>query len=231
MRTLNLAAIATAALVTTVIAQAAKEASVEKRLVETNVVLNEMMKADDKGIPQDLLGQAQCVVVIPGLKKAGFVVGGAYGKGFAVCHKPGGTGWTAPASVRIEGGSFGLQIGAYETDLILIVKNESGMKKLLEDKFTLGGDASAAAGPLGRSASAQTDAQMRAEILSYSRSRGVFAGLTLTGATLRPDNDDNLALYGKPVTNKEILAGEVTPPAAASALETSLSKFAARKSS
>jgi lipid-binding SYLF domain-containing protein len=165
------------------------------------------------------------------LKKAGFIVGGKYGKGFAVCHKPGGKGWSAPAAVRIEGGSFGLQIGASETDVILIVQNESGMKKLLEDKFTLGGDAEATAGPVGRNASAQTDAQMRAEILSYSRSRGIFAGISLSGATLRPDDDDNMELYGKRMTNKEILAGGIPMPAAAKRLDMALSKYAVRKTS
>jgi lipid-binding SYLF domain-containing protein len=188
-----------------------------------------MMAASDKGVPQDLLDQAQCVVVIPGLKKAGFIVGGKYGKGFAACRKAGGHGWTAPAAMRIEGGSFGLQIGASETDVILIVKNESGMHKLLEDKFTLGAGAEVTAGPVGRDLSAQTDAQMRAEILSYSRSRGVFAGLTLNGATLRPDKDDNIALYGHDTSNKEILTGTIAPPAAAADFERALDKYSMRK--
>lgn len=207
----------------------ASEAEV-KRLEAGTTVLNEMLGGpSDKGIPQELLEQAQCVVVVPGLKKAGFIVGGKYGKGFAACRKPGGAGWTAPAAVRIEGGSFGLQIGASETDVILIVKNQSGMNKLLRDKFTLGAEASAAAGPVGRDASAQTDAQMRAEILSYSRSRGVFAGLSLAGATLREDKDDNHDLYGRDITNKEILSGAVPAPSEAATLEQTLSKYSMRK--
>jgi lipid-binding SYLF domain-containing protein len=228
MNLIRLAAATTAALITVVGAQATSP-KVEKRLEQASVVLNEMMGASDKGVPQDLLSQAQCVVVIPGLKKAGFIVGAKYGQGFAVCRKAGGRGWSAPGAVRIEGGSFGLQIGASETDVILVVKNESGMHKLLEDKFTLGAGAEATAGPVGRDLSAQTDVQMRAEILSYSRSRGVFAGLTLNGATLRPDKDDNTDLYGHEVTQKEILSGEVPPPPAAAPLEHALDKYSMRK--
>jgi SH3 domain-containing YSC84-like protein 1 len=202
---------------------------VDDRLANANTVLGEMMRADDKGVPQDLLNTAQCVVVIPGVKKAGFIIGAKYGKGFAVCHKPSGHGWSAPAAIRVEGGSFGFQIGASETDAILIVQNESGMRKLLQDKFTLGADASVAGGPLGRDLSAETDAQMHAEILSYSRSRGLFAGIALTGATLRPDDDDNTALYGPGMTNKQILAGEVKWPVAAAPLEHRLDKYAERR--
>ncbi len=200
-----------------------------KRLDSSAVVLKEMLGADDKGVPKDLVQKAQCVVVIPNLKKAGFIVGGKYGKGFAACRKAGDTGWTGPAAVRIEGGSFGLQIGASETDVILIVKNKSGVEKLMEDKFTLGAGAEATAGPLGRDLSAQTDLQMRAEILSYSRSRGVFAGLTLTGATLRPDKDDNAEIYGRATTNKEILNGSVMAPASAASFESALRTYSVTK--
>ena len=206
-----------------------KVEKVDDRLASANAVLGEMMRADDKGVPQDLLNRARCIVVIPGAKKAGFIVGVKYGKGFAVCHKASGAGWTAPAAMRVEGGSFGFQIGASETDAIIIVQNESGMHKLLEDKFTLGGDASVAAGPLGRDLSAETDAQMHAEMLSYSRSRGLFAGIALTGATLRPDEDDNIAMYGSAMTNKQILAGDVKAPAAAMPLEHRLDKYAVMK--
>jgi lipid-binding SYLF domain-containing protein len=203
---------------------------VEKRLDAATTVLNEMLGGpSDKGVPQELLEQAQCVVVVPGLKKAGFIVGGKYGKGFAACRKPGGAGWTAPAAVRIEGGSFGFQIGASETDVILIVRNQSGMNKLLQDKFTIGAGAEVTAGPVGRDLSAQTDAQMHAEILSYSRSRGVFAGLTLSGATLREDKEDNLALYGHAITNKEILSGAVPPPPVAEKFEATLARYSMRK--
>lgn len=231
MKILKSAAVFTAGLMSTFAMQAAdREMKVEDRLAAANVVLGEMMRADDKGVPQDLLNRAQCVVVIPGAKKAGFIIGAKYGKGFAVCHKPGGHGWTAPAAMQVEGGSFGFQIGASETDAILIIQNEGGMRKLLQDKFTLGGDASIAGGPLGRDLSAETDAQMHAEIL-YSRSRGLFAGIALTGATLRPDHDDNMAMYGQGVDSKQILTGDVKPTPAAMPLEHRLDKYAVRKSS
>src|SRR5580658_8824153 len=169
----------------------AKAGDAADRLSAAADVLTDMMKASDKGIPQDLMNKADCVIIVPGLKKAAFLVGGKYGRGFAACRQPGGTGWTAPAAIRIEGGSFGLQIGGSEQDVLLLVMNQTGMKRLLTDKFTLGGEASAAAGPVGREATAQTDVNLRAEMLSYSRSRGLFAGLSLQGATLRPDKDAN----------------------------------------
>jgi len=208
---------------------AAKEADAVKRLDSSATVLKEMLGADDKGVPKELIEQAQCVVVIPNLKKAGFIVGAKYGKGFAACRKAGDTGWTAPAAVRIEGGSVGFQIGASETDVILIVKNKSGVEKLLQNKFTLGAGAEVTAGPLGRDLSAQTDAQMHAQILSYSRSRGIFAGLTLNGATLRPDMDDNTEIYGHPTTNNEILSGSVPAPASAAAFESALRSYSVVK--
>jgi lipid-binding SYLF domain-containing protein len=200
-----------------------------ERLDAAADVLTDMMRASDKGIPQDLMNKASCVVIVPNLKKAGFIVGAKYGRGFAMCRRAGGTGWTAPASMRVEGGSFGLQIGGTEQDIILLVMSESGMKHLLSDKFTLGGDASAAAGPLGRDASAETDAELHAEMLSYSRSRGLFGGLTLEGATLRPDKDANKELYGRDVENKTILEGGVQTPAAAAKLEELLNKNSSRR--
>src|SRR5579864_3793814 len=166
----------------------------EKRTRESAAVLREILDAKDKGIPEDLLEKAQCVGVVPNLKRAGFIIGAKYGKGVVVCREPNGQGWSAPSTTRIEGGSIGLQIGAGETDVVFIVMNKRGMDKLMEDKFTIGADASAMAGPIGRSAEARTDAMMHAEILSYSRSRGVFAGVSLEGATLRPDNEDNQKL-------------------------------------
>jgi lipid-binding SYLF domain-containing protein len=199
------------------------------RLDESSDVLTDMMKASDKGIPQDLMNRSSCVIIVPNLKKAGFVIGAKYGRGFAVCRKASGTGWSAPAGIRIEGGSFGLQIGASEQDVILLVMN-SGMKRLLGDKFTLGGEASAAAGPIGREATAQTDAAMNAEMLSYSRSRGLFAGISLQGATLRPDDDANKELYGKDLRNKEILTGNVDTPAAGAKLDSLLNKNSSRRS-
>ena len=195
-----------------------------RRLELSAIVLNEIMSAPDKGIPQDLFDKAACVVIVPGLKKGAFIIGGKYGKGFIECRRQGGA-WSAPGAVRVEGGSFGFQIGGSETDVVLLVMNERGAEKLLSSKFTVGADASAAAGPVGRSSSAQTDAQMHAEILSWSRSRGVFAGISLEGATLRPDDDSNRDLYGKRLGNHEIVLGNTPPPAAASKLIEELRKY------
>lgn len=192
-----------------------REAKVADRLDASVDTLVDMTHAADNGIPQDLMEKAHCVIVIPGMKKAGFIFGAKYGRGFASCRRAGGAGWTAPAAMQVEGGSVGFQIGASETDVVLLVMNDRGMKHLLADKFTIGGDASAAAGPIGRSASAQTDAMMHAEMLSYSRSRGLFAGISLEGATLRPDEDSDRELYGHRITNREILTGNVKTPAEA----------------
>jgi lipid-binding SYLF domain-containing protein len=202
--------------------------SPEKHIRESAAVLSEIMGAKDRGIPEDLLQKAQCVGIIPNLKRAGFIVGAKYGKGIVTCRT--GTGWSAPEIVRIEGGSIGLQIGAGETDVVFLVMNERGMNRLMEDKFTLGGDASVMAGPVGRSAEAETDAMMHAEILAYSRSRGVFAGISLEGATLRPDKDDNRALYGANVTPQEILHGRVNPPAGADQLYAELNHYPSKNS-
>jgi lipid-binding SYLF domain-containing protein len=192
-----------------------REAKVDDRLDAAVDTLADMTHAADNGIPQDLLENAHCVIVIPGMKKAGFIFGAKYGRGFASCRRPNNRGWSAPAAMRVEGGSVGFQIGASETDVVLLVMNDRGMKHLLTDKFTIGGDATAAAGPVGRGASAQTDAMMHAEMLSYSRSRGLFAGISLEGATLRPDEDANRELYGRRTTNRQILTGNFkTPPEA-----------------
>ena len=201
----------------------------QKRISESATVLNEIMSANDKSIPEDLLEKAQCVGIIPNLKRAGFIVGGKYGKGIVVCRAAGG--WSAPSMVRVEGGSVGLQIGAGETDVVFIVMNQRGMDKLMKDKFTIGADASAMAGPVGRSSEARTDAMMHAEILSYSRSRGVFAGISLEGATLRPDADDNREAYGRAVTQEEVLHGRVKPPAGSDALYAELNRYAPSKAS
>jgi lipid-binding SYLF domain-containing protein len=200
--------------------------SYEQRLADSTTVLHEMSQASDKGIPQDLLQKARCVVVVPGLKKVAFIGGGKYGRGYASCVTR--KGWSPPAAVRIEGGSFGLQLGGSSTDVIMLVLNEGGMKKLLSDKFTLGGEAAAAAGPVGRNTSADTDVLMKAEILSWSRSRGVFAGLSLEGATLRQDQDENAKLYGKPLTNEEILTGTVKRPATAGPFLAQLQHFSGK---
>jgi lipid-binding SYLF domain-containing protein len=230
MRTTILTILAAGAFVITPMAMAEKESGAADRLDASADVLRDMMHADDKGIPQDLMNRAQCVVVIPNMKKAGFIWGAKYGRGYAVCRRRGGTGWTAPAGMRIEGGSFGLQIGGSESDAVVLVNNESGMKHLLEDKFTLGGDATVAAGPVGRDASAQTDVALHAEMLSYSRSRGLFAGIALEGATLRPDKDADRELYGRDITNREILTGgDIKAPVAAERLERALNRESARK--
>jgi SH3 domain-containing YSC84-like protein 1 len=201
-----------------------REIRVDDRLDASADTLADMMKAADKGVPQDLLDKAKCVVVVPGMKKAGFILGAKFGRGFAACRRGGGTGWSAPAAIRVEGGSVGFQIGASETDVVLLVMNDGGMKHLLSDKFTIGAEATGAAGPIGRDTSAQTDAKLNAEILSYSRSRGLFAGVSLEGATLRPDEDTNKELYGRQATNREILTGDFKTPASAQAFERRLNR-------
>ena len=200
-----------------------------KRLNEAAAVFSEIMAAPDKGIPQDLLGKAHCVVIVPGLKTAAFIFGGKYGKGYLSCRSRSGTGWSAPGTVRIEGGSVGFQIGGSETDLIMLVMSERGADKLLSSKFTLGAEGSVAAGPVGRTATAQTDAQMHAEMLSWSRSQGLFAGLALEGATLRQDLDDNAKLYGKKLQNRQIVTTGVRAPKAAAKLIALLNKYSARE--
>lgn len=207
----------------------AKDNEAAARLEAAADVMTDMMHTSDKGVPQSLLNKSECVIVVPNLKKAAFIVGAKYGRGFAFCRKPGGSGWSAPAAIRIEGGSVGFQIGGSEQDVLLLVMNKSGMKHLLSNKFSLGGEATAAAGPIGREASAQTDAVMRAEMLSYSRARGLFAGLSLQGATLRPDDDANVELYGQSITNTAILTTSVAAPAAAAKVEDLLNKNSARQ--
>jgi len=198
-----------------------------KRIHESTVVLSEIMDAKDRSIPRDLLQKAHCVGIVPSLKRVGFIVGAKYGKGVITCRlNNSSTGWSAPSTIRIEGGNIGLQIGLGETDVVFVVMNRTGEDALVKDKFTIGADASAMAGPVGRSTDAATDAMMRAEILAYSRSRGIFAGVTLDGATLRPDNDDNHRLYGFGATSGEILHGKVQPPAAADRLYAELNRYA-----
>jgi len=189
----------------------AAKTEVFERLNETADVLSEIMAIPEKGIPQELLDKASCVVAIPGMKKAALGLGGAYGKGFMTCRRDGG--WSAPVALRVEGGSFGFQIGLSDTDVVMLVMNKNAVNKLLSSKFTLGAEGTVAAGPVGRSATAQTDAKMNAEILSWSRSKGLFAGIALTGATLRPDNDNNEELYGRKIGAREIVDTEKAPEA------------------
>jgi lipid-binding SYLF domain-containing protein len=206
----------------------ASENEPTKRLEEAATVFSEIMDTPDKGIPQELLEKAHCIVIVPGLKKSAFVVGGKYGKGCLSCRKRTGVGWSALATVRIEGGSVGFQIGGSETDVIMLVMNERGADRLLASKFTLGGSGEVAAGPVGRTATAETDAYMRAEILSWSR--GVFAGLSLQGATFRQDLDDNAALYGKQLENRAIVTTGVALPKGAERLLGLLNKYSAQES-
>jgi lipid-binding SYLF domain-containing protein len=199
-----------------------------KRLNSAAGVLGEIMSTPDKGIPMDLMRHAQCIAVIPGVKQGAFGVGAKYGKGFFSCRK--GVDWSAPGSIRIEGGSFGFQIGAIETDVILLIMNHRGAERLLSTQFTIGGNAEAAAGPVGRSSTAQTDVSLRAEILSWSRSRGAFAGVSLQGATLRQDKEDNADIYGSKLSNKEVINGPTAWPTDGSELHSVLKRYAARAS-
>ena len=198
-------------------------ASTPERLNGAADTLKALAQTPDKSIPADLIAKSQCMVVVPSLKKGAFIVGAEQGKGFALCRAKGG--WSGPAGVKVEGGSVGFQIGGSETEVVMLVMNKKGMDRLLGDQFTLGADASVAAGPVGRTTTAKTDAAMTAEILSWSRSRGAFAGVSLSGATLRQDTDTNKDLYGKPLTNREILEGSVKPPAGAAALMAAVSKY------
>ena len=200
-----------------------------QRLEEAGQVLEEIMNVKDNSIPQDLLAKAECAIVVPGVKSGAFIVGAKYGRGFVTCRKNGG-GWGAPGAVRVEGGSFGFQIGGSETDVVMLVMNERGAKRLFEkSKFTLGGEAVAAAGPVGRTTSAETDATMRAEILSWSRSRGAFAGVSLKGGTMRDDSDAIESLYGSRMKNADIVFSATQPPAAAAKLLDLLTKYSSRK--
>src|SRR5258707_2160054 len=194
----------------------AQEQTPDHRLRTATTVLDEILSAPDKGIPEDLLAKAQCVMIVPGLKKGAFIVGGEYGRGFALCRRDGQ--WEGPAAIRLGGGSFGAQIGGESTDVIMLVMNRRGMEKLATDKFTIGGDASAAAGPVGRTGAADTDILLHAEVLSYSRTRGVFARISLNGTVVSQDSSEDRKLYGHEVRNQAVLMGEVPAPAAARAL-------------
>lgn len=184
------------------------------RLSDATNVFKQIMAAPDKGIPLDLLEKAHCIVIVPGMKQAALGIGGKFGRGYAACRQNGAN-WVGPAAIRAEGGSVGLQIGASDTDVVMLVMNDRGMGRLLEGEFTLGGESTVAAGPVGRHASALTDVRTAAEILSWSRSKGLFAGIALHGATLRPDNEVNQELYGTKITIKEILTMTGERPAAA----------------
>jgi lipid-binding SYLF domain-containing protein len=187
-------------------------------------VLNEIESAPDQGIPEEVLGSAECVAVVPSLLKGGFVVGARYGKGIASCRTP--TGWSAPAFFTVEGGSFGFQIGGQAVDLVMLIMNDNGMQRLLSSKFKLGADASVAAGPVGRHAAADTDWTLRAQVLSYSRARGVFAGLELNGAVIKQDKDSTREFYGRMVPFHTSLKGVIPAPDTAYPFLNTLSKWA-----
>ena len=200
-----------------------------ERLDAAASLFSEVMGTPDRAIPQGLLNKSYCVVLVPGLKKAAVIVGGKFGRGYAVCRAAGGEGWGPPAAIRIEGGSIGPQLGVSSTDVVLLIMNEGGMKRLTRSKFTIGAEATAAAGPVGRDAAAQTDAFVTAEILSWSRSKGLFAGASLDGATLRNDIDENQAMYGQRWSSKQILPSGARPIPAANKLLEVLSKYSPRR--
>ena len=187
-------------------------------------VLDEIQGAPDKGIPQEVLGSAECVAVVPSLLKGGFIVGGRFGRGLASCRTP--KGWSAPAFFAVKGGSVGFQIGGQAVDLVMLIMNNDGMQHLLSSQFSLGADASVAAGPVGRHAEGNTDWKMRAQVLTYSRARGIFAGVSLEGAVINQDKESTRDFYGRRVPFKTSLKGEVDPPAAANTFLTALAKWA-----
>jgi SH3 domain-containing YSC84-like protein 1 len=209
--------------------QAAQELTTDKRIAHAASALADILAKNDNGIPKSLVGKAQCIVIVPGLIKGAFLFGGKYGRGFAACRKLRG-GWTPPAAIRIEGGSFGGQLGGSETDLIMLIMNKNGMNHLLTDKFTMGGDIAVVQGATGTDASANVDLTARAEILTYSHAKGLFAGISLEGATLRTDSGENKKLYGHPITNREILdvKGKIPAPKLSAPLMTALTKLAPR---
>jgi len=200
----------------------------EPQLEKATHVIHEIMDTPDKGIPHDLLDKAVCVGIVPSEIKGAFIVGGTYGKGVLVCRRHGDGPWGAPSFFTMGGGSFGFQIGGESTDVVFLVMNSSGARKFVEDQVRLGGDASVTAGPVGRTAEAATDAELHAEILSYSRTRGLFAGLSLAGAVVHQDHGENGKFYGRDITAKEILFGRVRPPAEAAPLDAALTKYSPR---
>jgi lipid-binding SYLF domain-containing protein len=196
----------------------------EDRVKAAGTVLDEIEAAPDQGIPEEVLGSAQCVAVVPTMIKGGFIVGARFGRGVASCRTP--KGWSAPAFFTIKGGSFGLQIGAQAVDLVMLIMNDNGMKNLLNSEFKLGADASVAAGPVGRHAAADTDWKLKAQVLSYSRARGLFAGLELSGAAVSQDKDATRQFYGRMVPFKTALTGTIDAPTNAYPFLNTLAKWA-----
>ncbi len=202
----------------------ANETKAADRAQAAAEVLNEIQGAPDKGIPQEVLGSAECVAVVPSMLKGGFIVGGKYGRGLASCRTP--KGWSAPAFFVVTGGSVGFQIGGQAVDLVMLIMNKDGMKHLLSSQFVLGADASVAAGPVGRHAEGNTDWKLKSEVLTYSRARGLFAGVSLNGAVIKQDKDSTREFYGRMVPFRTSLTGEIDPPAGANAFLTSLAQWA-----
>lgn len=227
MRSPKIFPIALLLLATTTLLFADDRGKTVSRLQSAGTVLDEIMAAPDKGLPEEILGSAECVAVVPSLLKGGFIVGGSYGRGVATCRTT--TGWSAPAFFRMEGGSIGFQIGGQAVDLIMVVMNEKGMNRLLTSKFKLGADASVAAGPVGRHAEGMTDWKMRAEVLTYSRARGVFAGISLNGAAVHQDAGSTRAFYGRPVPFRSVLSGETPSPTEAWPFVGTVTKYAGVK--
>ena len=200
------------------------DSDVVKRINAAAKVLDEIMATPDKGIPEDALANAKCIAVVPSMIKGGFIVGGRYGKGIATCRNA--KGWSAPAPISIAGGSWGLQFGGEAVDLVMLVMNQKGMDALLSSKFKLGADASVAAGPVGRQAEGSTDIKMKSEVLTYSRARGVFAGIELNGAVVKQDDDETRVLFGKMVPFRAILSGRVPAPAECQSFLSAVRKYA-----
>ena len=211
-------------LAATAFAAEGKDNKAEDRLKAAASVLDEIQAAPDQGMPEEVLGSAECVAVVPSMLKGGFIVGARYGRGVASCRTP--KGWSAPAFFAVEGGSFGLQIGGQAVDLVMLIMNQEGMQKLLSSEFKLGADASVAAGPVGRHAAADTDWKMRAQVLSYSRARGAFAGLELSGAQIEQDKDSTREFYGRMVPFSTSLSGTIDAPQGAYPFLNTLAKWA-----
>jgi lipid-binding SYLF domain-containing protein len=196
---------------------------ISKRITKSAEVLNEIMATPDKAIPDKIMNSSKCIAVVPSIVKVAFVFGGQHGKGVATCKTA--TGWSAPAPITITGGSWGLQLGGQAVDLVMVVTSDQGMQHLLSSHFKLGTDASAAAGPVGRDATADTDVKMRAEVLTYSRARGIFAGIDLTGAAVSQDKDDTSLLFGKMVPFQDILGGKVAAPQGTASFLAAVKKY------
>ncbi|MEZ5402097.1 MAG: lipid-binding SYLF domain-containing protein [Bryobacteraceae bacterium] len=201
--------------------------SLQRRLAESAQTLQDIMQSSDRTVPQSLLDKSECVIIVPGHKKGAFLIGAEYGRGFATCRSQG-AGWSAPAAVRLEGGSFGFQAGGQETDIVMLVMNRRGAKRLMKSQFTLGGDAAVAAGPVGRTVEASTDALLTAEILTWSRTRGLFAGVSLQGVTLRHDRKANEELYGQPWSTSDVVFSGLEPSQAALPLMNLLNRYSSR---